>query len=289
MKKEIENQIINFTSGKKIIHRKILKNSFGMNCEKITLENNKSFIAKYYNKKNKGFNSLKSEGMSLSFLFKKFPNLFPKLFFFSDSLLIMEFIEHNNILPKNYQKIFAKEILKIHSINNDAFGFNFDTQIGGLKQLNKFETNWVNFYRDKRLNMIFEEINKTNPMPANVNKKIQIIIKNLHNFIPKNPLPSLLHGDLWEGNILFHNCNLVGLIDPGIYFGHNELEIAYLTWFKFINKSFLNIYSDTIKIDKKFSEYEPIYQLYFSLLNVHLWDRNYYIKDVYHLLEKIKT
>ena len=55
----------------------------------------------------------------------------------------------------------------------------------------------------------------------------------------------------------------------------------------FIDESFLDKYNDHIKIDKYYLEYEPIYQLYYSLLNVYLWDRSY-IEDVRKLLEKIK-
>ena len=176
--------------------------------------------------------------------------------------------------------------MKIHSIKNDKYGFDFDAQIGGLKQPNQYDSNWINFFRNKRLNMIFEKINESNYMPKHINKKIEILLKNLEDYLPKNPRISLLHGDLWSGNILFHNGNLVGLIDPGIYFGHNELEIAYLTWFKFINKKFLNIYSEVINIDKNFSRYEPIYQLYFSLLNIYLWDKKY-INDTESLLNKL--
>jgi len=56
---------------------------------------------------------------------------------------------------------------------------------------------------------------------------------------------------------------------------------------KLIDESFLDKYNDHIKIDKYYLEYEPIYQLYYSLLNVYLWDRSY-IEDVGKLLEKIK-
>ena len=123
-------------------------------------------------------------------------------------------------------------------------------------------------------------------MPDFINKKIESLLKYINDFIPSRPKISLLHGDLWSGNILFNDGDLVGLIDPGIYFGHNELEISYLTWFKYIDKKFLNYYSNFIEIDKYYYKYEPVYQLYFSLLNIHLWSREY-IKDAEMLLDKI--
>ena len=123
-------------------------------------------------------------------------------------------------------------------------------------------------------------------MPNKINIRIEKLLNNLHNYIPKKPEVRLLHGDLWSGNILFNDGELVGLIDPGSYFGHNELEISYLTWFKLVDINFLNHYSNIINIDKYFSKYEPIYQLYFCLLNVHLWSRDY-IQNTNDLLEKI--
>ena len=90
-------------------------------------------------------------------------------------------------------------------------------------------------------------------------------------------------------NKLFKNKKFVGFIDPGSFYGHNELEVSYLRWFnpKFIDENFLDKYNDHIKIDKYYLEYEPIYQLYYSLLNVYLWDRSY-IENVRGLLDKTK-
>ena len=97
----------------------------------------------------------------------------------------------------------------------------------------------------------------------------------------------MVHGDLWEGNMLFKNQKLVGLVDPGIFYGHNEMELAYLRWFNFVDKNFLNKYNEHHKLNEDYYYYEPVYQLYYSLSNIYLWSRNY-IKDTARLLEKIK-
>ena len=124
-------------------------------------------------------------------------------------------------------------------------------------------------------------------MPKKINKNLENLIRNLNEKIPSNPKPALLHGDLWEGNILFNDGKLVGLIDPGSFYGHNEMEIAYLRWFNLVDEDFFKKYSEFIKLDKMYFSYEPIYQLYYSLLNVHLWDRRY-ILDIENLLKKIR-
>jgi len=201
----------------------------------------------------------------------------------------MSFIDNNNDLPIKTNDDLLSAIISLHSKKSNNYGFNFDTQIGGLKQLNYNSKNWVEFYRDKRLHYIFDLINKNQPMDKAINTKIELLLKKIDDFIPKKPKPSLLHGDLWEGNILFKNKKFSGLIDPGSFYGHNELEVSYLRWFdpKFIDENFLDKYNDHISIDKYYVNYEPIYQLYYSLLNVYLWDRSY-IENVQGLLDKIK-
>ncbi len=201
----------------------------------------------------------------------------------------MSFIDNNDDQPEKTHVDLLNSIISIHSIKNLDYGFDFDTQIGGLKQINSKSKNWKEFYTDKRLSYIFDLVNKNKPMDKSINTKIDLLIKKMDNFIPTNPRPSLLHGDLWEGNILFKNKKFVGFIDPGSFYGHNELEVSYLRWFnpKFIDNNFLNKYNDHIKVDKYYLEYEPVYQLYYSLLNVYLWDRRY-VEDVRMLLDKIK-
>ena len=82
----------------------------------------------------------------------------------------------------------------------------------------------------------------------------------------------------------------VGFINPGSFFGHNEMEVAYLRWFNpsFIDSEFLDKYNSKIKLEKNYLSYEPIYQLYYSLSNVALWDKSY-IDETKKLLKKLKV
>ena len=289
----VENNIIleieKLLDNKKIIDSKLLSDSFGINCLKIVTSDSKEFIVKYYYKNNDEFNAIKSETDNLLFFNRQKFNQFPSIINYNDNLLIMSFINNDDDQPNQTNDDLLNSIISLHSNKSKNYGFSFDTQIGGLKQINSSSKNWLEFYRDKRLIYIFDLVNKNQPMDETINTKIDLLIKKMDNFIPNKPISSLLHGDLWEGNILFKNKKFVGFIDPGSFYGHNELEISYLRWFnpKFIDESFLDKYNDHIKIDKYYLEYEPIYQLYYSLLNVYLWDRSY-IEDVRKLLEKIK-
>ncbi len=272
----------------KIIKYNLLQVSFDIACLKIQISDSKKYIVKFYLNKKSFFNAITSEAKNLKYLNKKF-DFFPKLIKFNNNYLIIQCFENDNCKPNITNSDFLRSIIKIHSISNNLYGFNFNTQIGALEQINDFENNWATFFINKRLNPIFEAANLENYMGSFVNKKINFLFKNINNFIPNNPRASLLHGDLWEGNILFKKNKFIGFIDPGSFFGHNEMEVAYLRWFNpcFIDSKFLEKYNDYIKLDKNYLTYEPAYQLYYALCNVALWDKSY-IKETKKLLLKLK-
>ena len=284
-RKHIERLIDN----KKIIDSKLLSSSFGINCFKITTSDKQDLITKFYKKKNNDFNAIVSEAKNLIFLNDLKLDFFPKVYRSNSHYLIMSFIKNNEIKPSKTEEDLLNAIISIHSNKDEKYGLNFDSQIGGIKQKNKRSDNWVDFFRDLRLGYVYELINSSYPMDGSINAKIELLLKNLENFIPKNPRASLLHGDLWEGNILFNFKSFSGFIDPGSFYGHNEMEIAYLRWFnpKFIDNNFIEKYQERIYIDSDYMKYEFIYQLYYSLLNVYLWDRSY-IDNVSELLKKLK-
>ena len=266
----------------------LLSDSFNINCFKLIIDK-KIYVAKIFKDKKFFSNSILAEKQNLEYLKSFNLKFFPEIKAFNENILIIDYIKNDDSFSKNSRESFLNAVIKIHSIKSKQFGLNFDTQIGGMMQPNNQNSNWCNFFSENRINYIFELISNSNPMPSEINFKIEKLLKKINNFLPSNIKPTLLHGDLWRGNILFFNNKFAGFIDPGSFYGHNELEITYLKWLspKFMDNNFIEKYNDHFKIDKNYYIYEPIYQLYYSLMNVYLWNR-LYIQEINKILKKIK-
>ena len=135
IKKDI-NYIERLLNNKKIIDSKLLSNSFGINCLKIRTNDGNNYVVKYYHNKIKKFNAIKAELNNLVFFNKLNLNFFPKVYTKHNDYLIISYFNNNGLQPKNLNRELLLAIIKLHSIKNDKYGFDFNTQIGGLKQIN---------------------------------------------------------------------------------------------------------------------------------------------------------
>src|SRR5690606_36095409 len=99
------------------------------------------------------------------------------------------------------------------------------------KEKNKLLDNWIQYYRDVRLNSQLERGRQLGTITLDREKKLMTLMDRLEEWIPKSPKPSLLHGDLWSGNWMSGQEGVPYLIDPTILYGDHEFELAFTELF----------------------------------------------------------
>lgn len=203
--------------------------------------------------------------------------------FKSEAFLLMEYIEGKRPNSEDFIR-FGKELAALHQITSEHFGFQKDNFIGSLPQSNTQNNSWVDFYSKERLIPQLELAKKHNLLSENECPSEDIIKRKLQDLF-YNVKPSLLHGDLWNGNYLISKSGIPYLIDPAVYYGHNEVDIAMSMLFGGFGDDFYKSYNNIYPIDSKRASRIEIYQLYYLLAHLNLFGRSYY-NSVIQILKK---
>ncbi|MEL6151410.1 MAG: fructosamine kinase family protein, partial [Chloroflexota bacterium] len=124
-------------------------------------------------------------------------------------------------------------------------------------------------------------------LPGDVRKQIDRLAARLDEFIVEPEAPSLVHGDMWTTNVLAQNGRITGFIDPAIYYGHAEIELAYSTLFGTFGEAFFRRYTEIRPLADGFFEVRrDLYNLYPLLVHVRLFGGGY-LSSVKRILSKL--
>ena len=231
----------------------------------------KTTYGEYFLKWNLGSKQkmFEAEYKSLQILNNTHTFYIPELICFDDDFLITEFIDPANN-SKKFWGTFGRNLARLHNKSNPKFGLSFDNYIGSLPQQNAFENNWITFFIRHRLNAQL----KIGYFPNNILADFEELFVKLPNLFP-NEKPSLLHGDLWSGNFLIKNKDTPVLIDPAIYYGYREMDIAMSKLFGGFNSDFYDYYNETFPLEKEWEERVKLCNLYPLLVHVNLFGGGY--------------
>ena len=203
----------------------------------------------------------------------------PEVISSEESHLLMTCIEEIT-LPHCTREIEAAKILtQLHSVTNESrmYGYYYNTSIGPFEQINEqTQYNWGLFLGQMRIVPMAKICYERGLLSKETLHRLEGLCRDLYNRIDISLItPSLLHGDLWSGNILF-NMKGATLIDPAIYFGDREMELAFILLFDTFGETFFEHYSEVHPLSEDFYETKvPLYQLYPLLVHVALYGRGY--------------
>jgi len=186
------------------------------------------------------------------------------------SFLLLEYISAGASNDKFWES-FSINLVKLHKTSNPKFGLDHNNYIGSLHQGNANLNSASEFYISQRLEPQFQLASENGFQFKDLN----IFYKNISNEIPVEP-PSLIHGDLWNGNYLISSKIEAVLIDPAVAFASREMDLAMMQLFGGFPKSIFYQYAALFPLDGNWKKRIPIWQLYYLLVHLNLFGRGYF-------------
>ncbi len=246
--------------------------------------NSNQFIAKIHSGK-QAFAMLSAEKLGLETIAKtatiKTPEVYEIGNYKSSTFLVMEYIPTKNPDKTDFKKL-GQQLAALHKISTTHFGLESDNFIGNLPQLNKKTTDWSSFYSTERLFVQLELARKNNFLSSDEIPDLKTV-ERICSRLFSDVKPSLLHGDLWGGNFLIAENGTPYLIDPAVYFGHSEVDLAMSRLFGGFSSEFYDAYHRIIPMQSNSQERKDLYQLYYLLVHLNLFGRSYYgkVKNIF--------
>jgi fructosamine-3-kinase len=144
--------------------------------------------------------------------------------------------------------------------------------MGSLKQSNKKHTTWSAFFVEERLK---KQVSLSSGyFSTSDHTAFERLYGRLDKLLPVES-PAMLHGDLWGGNYMVASDGKPCLIDPAVYYGHREADIAMTTLFGGFDDSFYTSYDQEYRLEKGWQERLDIFKLYPLLIHLNLFGSGY--------------
>lgn len=189
------------------------------------------------------------------------------------SFLLLEWIETGKRI-NNFFEDFAHKLASLHKHTNHYFGLDHDNYIGSLPQSNKQYENGIDFFIEQRLQKQIELAKNKNIIDDSILKQFNHLFKKLPEIIPDEK-PSLVHGDLWSGNYLTNKNGEATIVDPAVYYGFREADIAMTKLFGGFDASFYQAYNEEFPFQKNRQQRFDVFNLYPLMVHVNLFGGGY--------------
>ncbi len=200
----------------------------------------------------------------------------PEVVHAEDDLLVLGFVENDGNLDDGVERHAAELLADLHDQTEAGFGFARETLIGGLPQPNSWSESWLPFFRDHRVLFMARLALEAGRLPPSLMGRIEALCGRLGEWLEEPPAPALLHGDMWTGNVLCREGRVAAFIDPAIYYGHAEVELAFSTLFGTFGRPFFLRYQELRGVAPGFFETRrDLYNLYPLLVHARLFGGSY--------------
>jgi len=184
----------------------------------------------------------------------------------------------------DYWPTFGRKLAHLHLHVQPKFGFAHDNYIGSTPQPNTWTQNGHIFFAEQRLLFQTRLARERGLITRREVEQVKHLITYLPELIPQQPA-SLLHGDLWSGNVIADRYGNPAIIDPAAHYGWAESELAMTALFGAFPAAFYRAYEEIRPLSSGYQARFPIYNLYHLLNHVNLFGGGY-LSQVQAILRK---
>jgi protein-ribulosamine 3-kinase len=169
----------------------------------------------------------------------------------------------------------GKALAALHRNAGESFGWPRDNFIGATPQINTPHKDWVHFFQHQRL-LYQLKLAAKNRYPTRMIDRGERLVADLPAlFSSYTPLPSLLHGDTWIGNLAMDGNGTPVTFDPAVYRGDREADVAMCELFGGYPKTFFTEYANAWPLDSGYATRKRLYNLYHLLNHANLFAGDY--------------
>ena len=195
------------------------------------------------------------------------------------SYLLMEYLDAAPA-KEDYFEHFGRQLARMHRTDPSEwtpgghYGFPENNYIGSGAQMNEIRTGWIDFFRECRLEVQFRRAQAY--FDKDGRKAVRSLLDHLDRYLIEPRFPSVLHGDLWGGNYVTGPDGYACLIDPAVYVGHAEADLAMTELFGGFAPAFYDAYQEINEILPGYPDRRELYNLYHLLNHLNLFGGSYY-------------
>jgi fructosamine-3-kinase len=190
--------------------------------------------------------------------------------------LVLEWLDLHSSHQEQDWQLLGKQLAQLHRVTSkQGFGWHHNNSIGSTPQINTWHSNWVDFWIENRLKPQFAMAHRNGFYSRTP-------LEDLWSAVPRyfdsyQPIPSLVHGDLWSGNLAFCNRQPV-IFDPALYYGDREVDIAMTELFGRLPNAFYESYNQHFPLDRGYPQRRNLYNLYHILNHFNLFGGGYAVQ-----------
>jgi fructosamine-3-kinase len=169
----------------------------------------------------------------------------------------------------------GSQLAALHQNQHAQFGWHRDNTIGSTPQHNPWAADWLTFWAKQRLGAQLTLAAQNGAGRALLDRGEKLLAALPSFFSDYQPVPSLLHGDLWSGNYAFDEQGQPVIFDPATYFGDRETDLAMTELFGGFSANFYAAYNAAWPLDAGYATRKTLYNLYHILNHFNLFGGGY--------------